>query len=141
MTTTTLADVLGYLRNWFVCGMTSGTFAIDGGELDAPELELQDGQYIRIVGSVFNDGLHVANDDTLTDETFTGTVYALAIPADILALVEDIEAYRDATETAGAPVVAESFDGYSYKLATNHDGNILSWVDRFRSRLNRWRKI
>lgn len=141
MTTTNLADVLAYLRNWFVCDKTSGMFTIEGGQLVVPELGLQDGQYIRIAGSVFNDGLHVADDDTLTDETFTGTVYALAVPADVLALAGDIEAYQSSTSSSGAPVVAEAFDGYSYKLATGSDGNILSWQDRFRGRLDRWRKI
>ncbi len=46
------------LHNWFIVpgGVHRGTYRVEGGALPLPFL--RDGQYFRILGSVFNDGLH-----------------------------------------------------------------------------------
>ena len=74
-----LEAILDYLHNWFpVKGAAkSGTFEIASGVLAFDGL-LQ-GQYYRVQGSVFNDGLHKAGE-RLTDEVFSGTVTPLAVP-------------------------------------------------------------
>ena len=52
-----LEAVLTHLRNWFPVRCDAGTFTIASG---IPDVDfLKPGQYYRIRGSVFSDGLHV----------------------------------------------------------------------------------
>lgn len=144
-----LTELCQELRNWFDRERKNGTFIISGGALTADFL--QEGQYFRIIGSVFNDGVHKYGDetDTLKDETFIGAVWALGIPDEVVELEEDIQAWRTAYEAtdsqAMSPFQSESFGGYSYsKSASATSGNGAggaSWRNAFKSRLNMWRKI
>lgn len=110
---------------------------------------LKTGQYIRIVGSVFNDGVHTfPNDESLEDETFTGTVWGMAIPKAVIAIADDIKAwqskYGGADSVAMSPFQSESFGGYSYSkgsVAGASGGSGVSWMDVFARRLSPWRKI
>ena len=102
---------------------------------------LQDGQYFRICGSVFNDGVYAYAAETLTDETFTGTIWALRVPLALSKLVAEIEDYVNTDVAKPSPYKSESFGGYSYTRNTDSDGAPLSWQKAFRSRLNEWRKI
>lgn len=74
-----LEEVLRHLNNWFLVpdGIHSGEFIVQDGRLTLPFL--QDGQYFRVVGSVFNDGLHQYPANDMTGETFTGAVWVLAV--------------------------------------------------------------
>lgn len=137
-----LEAVLKHLNNWFVSpdGIHQGTFTIEDGSIDLSEF-LLDGQLFRICGSVFNDGVYANPAETLTDETFTGTVWALRVPPALIDLVHDIEAYEASDGSKPSPYKSESFGGYSYTRATDADGAPLSWKKVFRSRLNEWRKI
>lgn len=45
---------------------------------------LQEGQYFRVVGSVFNDGLYQYPTKDMIDEIFDGAVWALAVPKAVL---------------------------------------------------------
>lgn len=130
-------------NNWFRVsdGIHDGTFVIEGGSISLPFLT--SGQYYRIIGSVFNDGLHRYGDETddLTDETFDGTIWALAIPRAFLALAEEIEGWQTSNGNAG-PYTSESFGGYSYTRATSSTtGAAATWADVFAGRLNQWRRI
>ena len=89
-----LEQVLMNIRNWFPVkgGIHSGTFTIKDGGITLPFLA--NGQYFRICGSVFNDGLHQYNVLDLTDETFTGTIWALAIPQPIIELANEIKEWQ-----------------------------------------------
>lgn len=153
-----LEQLLHYLKNWFrvrngVDGKYHGTYTVESGGIVLPFL--QNGQYFRIIGSVFNDGLYIygdrirdgdGNDVKLTDETFDGTVWALSVPKSVISLATEIsnwqEKYGDAVSN---PYSSESFGGYSYTKATvggssdGESGN--GWESAFRSRLNQWRKI
>ena len=53
-----LEQVLMHLKNWFLVpgGIHEGTYTIEDGGITLPFLAK--GQYFRICGSVFNDGLH-----------------------------------------------------------------------------------
>lgn len=53
-----LTELCQELRNWFERDKVFGTFTIENGELDVPDGLIQDGQYYRIINSVFNDGVH-----------------------------------------------------------------------------------
>ena len=83
-----LEQVLRHLNNWFLVEIHEGTFAVENGSIALPFL--LNNQYFRICGSVFNDGLHQYPAADLTDETFTGTVWVLAVPKAVVLLAEDI---------------------------------------------------
>lgn len=138
-----LEEILRSLRNWFACGKATGRIRIEGGCLAPPPgLALAEGQYLRIQGSVFNDGLHQWPACDLTDEEFVGTVWALAVPAAVLELADEIEAWcaGHAGELA-SPYQSESFGGYSYTRLGTPDGRAPTWREQFRSRLDPWRKL
>lgn len=139
-----LENVLSHLKNWFLIpdGVHGGTYTIENSTLILPFL--QDGQYYRICGSIFNDGLHKYGDvaDILTDEKFTGTIWALAIPKAVIDLAEEIKAWESKNgETSRNPYNSESFGGYSYAKATDTaTGGAVTWQTAFRVPLNQWRK-
>lgn len=132
-----LEAILDYLHNWFpVKGAArSGTFEIASGRLAVDGL-LQ-GQYYRIQGSVFNDGLHKSGD-RLTDEVFTGRISPLAIPAALIELAGDIEDWCEANPATDK--ISESFDGYSYSRGNSATGAPGGWQAAFAARLARWRR-
>lgn len=136
-----LEQVLGELHNWFVREVVEGDFTISGGRLLLPDgPALLDGQYLRVVGSVLNDGLHQWPATGLVDERFEGEVWALAVPQEVVDLAKVVDDW-DAKNAPG-PYVSESFGGYSYTRATNGaTGQAAGWRDRFRQELNRWRKV
>lgn len=137
-----LERVLIHIHNWFDCGWYDGKWQVLDGCLDLPFL--QDGQYYRIIGSVFNDGLHQYPSDDLKDETFCGLICPLAIPKQVIELAEEIEAWQEKNgEQADSPYQSESFGGYSYsKGSSSSDDNGLSgWQKAFAGRLNPWRKL
>lgn len=137
-----LEQVLRHLNNWFLVDIHEGTFTVENGSIALPFL--QNGQYFRICGSVFNDGLHQYPVIDLTDETFTGTVWALAVPKAVVTLSTDIAAWQEKNgEAVASPYQSESFGGYSYtkRNAGSDSGTLNGWQDAFRGRLNDWRKL
>lgn len=138
-----LEQVLMNIRNWFTVdgGVHSGTFTIKDGGITLPFLA--NGQYFRIIGSVFNDGLHQYPASDLKAETFDGTVWALAVPQAVIELAAEIEAWQKKNGDASvSPYQSESFGGYQYSKATDSaSGGAVTWQTAFRSRLNAWRKI
>ena len=137
-----LEQVLRHLNNWFLVEIHEGTFTVENGSITLPFLLTN--QYFRIVGSVFNDGLHQYPAGDLTDETFTGTVWVLAVPKAVVALAEDIAAWEEKNgEAVASPYQSESFGGYSYtkRSAGCDSGTLNGWQDAFRGRLNDWRKL
>lgn len=146
-----LTELCQELRNWFVRGKCHSTFTIENGNISVPENFLQDGQYFRVMGSVFNDGVHQYPADDLTDEVFTGTVVSMAIPPVVIELSGRIDEWNEANgELVSSPYnsMSESFGDYSrsWSKATSGQGNANSsstptWQSMFASELNRWRKI
>ena len=137
-----LTELCAELRNYFEVpnGRHFGTFTISGGSI-APLDFLQEGQYFRIVGSVFNDGVYQYPATSLTDEVFEGAVWSMAVPPAVIDLAAEIEEYN---KSAGKPSVytSESYpNGYSYTRATDASGVPLSWQKAFSSRLSKWRKL
>jgi hypothetical protein len=132
-----LEAVLTYLNNWFAWEMYAGTFTVTGRKLALPDLA--EGQHFRIVGSVFNDGLHQYPATDLADETFTGAVWALAVPKAVIALAEEIQAW--AAKNQPGAYTSESFGGYSYTRATNAKGAAVGWQDAFAAQLAPYRKL
>ena len=140
-----LEQLLRHLKNWFLieadgkAQIFCDTYEVKGGSIDLPFL--QPNQFYRIVGSVFNDGLHryCGPADNLTEEKFSGAIWALAIPTAVINLSTEIEGWQQAN--ALSPYQSESFGGYSYQRATGRSGKAATWQDVFAHRLNAWRKI
>ena len=167
-----LETILTHLHNWFPLrdGKHSGTFAIVSG---MPNVSfLRPGQYYRVKGSVFNDGLHQAavppstsdgasvQDDTSApeaaatdanmpsgaiesseekDEIFTGEIWALAIPPAVIALADEIAAWRERNPETDK--TSESFGGYSYtRGAASGSGTAGGWQTAFAARLAPYRR-
>ena len=135
-----LTEICAELRNWF--GVPNGvhiqTYTISGGSISPLDF-LRDGQYFRIIGSVFNDGVHQYPAFDLTDEVFHGAVWAMSLPPDLIALSAKIQNYLEQNPDSGFS--SESFGGYSYTRATASDGSVATWRDVFRKDLNRYRKL
>ena len=138
-----LEQVLMNIRNWFTVdgGIHSGTFTIKDGGITLPFLA--DGQYFRICGSVFNDGLHQYPATDLADEEFSGTIWELAIPPAVVDLADEIGAWQEKNgEASASPCQSESFGGYSYSKATDSaSGGAVTWQSVFKRQLSAWRKI
>lgn len=146
-----LNELCGYLRNYFDKEKHFGDFVIENGVISAQsDLGLLENQYIRIVGSVLNDGVyqyHEAGIEGLADEAFNGAIWSLAIPKDVIAINAEIDAWKAKNEAvdsaAMSPFASESFGGYSYSKSTgSSDGAIVGgWQNAFANRLSQWRKI
>lgn len=144
---TLLDEICDHIHNYFVNEIHTGTFTISGGEIDVDFLK--EGQYFRIVGSVFNDCVYQYPATELTDEEFSGAVWAMAVPPSLIALSSEIQAwieqYGGSDSSLNSPFTSESFNNYSYSKAsgTNADGSYapVTWQSIFAKRLDRWRKL
>lgn len=136
-----LSELCHEINNYFPQKKLFGTYTIENGTITVPEL--QSGQYFRIVGSIFNDGVHKYGDDDLKDETFDGSIWAMAIPQEVIALSEEIDKWKNKyeNENAMSPYQSESFGGYSYTKASGSSGSTATWKDAFASQLNNYRRI
>ena len=149
-----MTEICQELRNWFDRDQKKyhGRFVISGGILTSPDwtIDIIDGQCFRIIGSALNDGVYRKGIDALQDESFSGSVWAMAVPPAVVALAEEIEAWQNKYGTidsaAMSPFNSESFGGYSYSKSTGSgyssgSGGNPGWETVFADRLNRWRKI
>ena len=137
-----LTEICIELRNYFCNDEDKhfGEFEISGGSI-APLDFLQEGQYFRIIGSTFNDGVYQYPAADLTDEKFAGAVWAMRLPPSVIALADDIEKYVNSDAGKPTAYTSESFGGYSYSKATDANGAPIGWQKVFASRLNKWRTI
>lgn len=139
------------IRNFFDKGQPKyfGTITIENGELiDAVTDLLKEGQYFRIVGSTFNDGVYKHPASSLKDEIFNGAVWGMAVPKEVEELAEKIgewqNKYGAADSHANSPYSSESFAGYSYTKASGNgaeSGAQSGWRATFASELDLWRKL
>lgn len=138
-----LTELCGVLRNWFETDRISGTYTVENGSIALPFL--QEGQFFRIVGSVFNDGVHQYPDYGMADETFDGSIWPMSVPPALLCLGEEIKAWQEKNgDIAASPYTSESFGGYSYSKTTSGSATgagMVTWQSVFKSSLNQWRKI
>lgn len=137
-----LEQVLTFINNWFERDLVVTTWEVRDGSLGLPHV--REDQYFRIDGSIFNDGLHQYPASDLKDETFTGRVWALAIPQAVIDIAHDIEAWQEKNgEAADSPYSSESFGGYSYSKdgANGAAGSLTGWQKAFNVRLMPYRKL
>ena len=145
-----LSELCQELNNWFDRGQPRlyGAFDIQDGKITDTDFTdvIQENQYFRIVGSIFNDGVYKMTEDlTLTDELFVGSVWLMAIPKEVVDLSNEIDAWViKYGESVSSPYSSESFGGYSYTKASGSSSSgssSPSWQSTFATRLNKWRKI
>lgn len=142
-----LTELCKELRNWFDRDQPkfSGIFVILSGRIveDGFIEAVQDGQYYRISGSVFNDGVYKHPYTEHVDEVFEGTISLMAVPKEVVDLAEEIDEWMDEySETINSPYQSESFGGYTYSKASGGaNGGTPTWKTTFASKLNKWRKI
>ena len=141
-----LTELCKEINNWFDVKRHFGTFKIENGKL-ADDIGLQDKQYYRIVGSIFNDGVYKYSVGSLKDETFDGAVWAMAVPPEVIDLLDEMNAWEQKYgEVFQSPYQSESFGGYSYSKAAgtssdgagNASGGVLAV---FANKLKLWRKV
>ena len=127
-----LTELCNELNNWFDRSRYFGTFTIKDGQINVSDLvfdgSLQDGQYFRIIGSVFNDGVYKYPAVNLEDEEFEGAVWAMAVPPSVVALAKEIEDWQN--KYGGG---SSSNSGADTKLGT--------WQGAFAAKLNRYRRL
>lgn len=151
-----LQQVCEYIHNYFIKAVHEGRYEIADGMISLP---LLDGQRFLIQGSALNDGMYtyhdtgIKDDDDaeevgLHDETWAGTICALAVPPAVIALSGEIKSWVDKYgDVVNSPYQSENVIGvYSYtksQYGGNQNGNSspASWQDIFGSQLNRWRKV
>lgn len=142
-----LTDICEYLNNYFIRERYDVTLTIEDGTFTSDVL--QTGQYFRIVGSVFNDGIHQYPATDLEDERFTGSIWALAIPKNLIELADEIAAwqakYGSIDSASMSPFNSESFGNYSYSKDSSANGSsgigANTWQAVYGSRLNKWRRL
>ena len=146
-----LSELCQELRNWFDRDQEKwiGKIAITNDEItvDGAKIELLEGQYYRVIGSLLNDGVYQYPDSELKDEEFDGAVWSMAIPPSVADLANEIGIWcENNADKINSPYQSESFGGYSYTLksggSTSTDGSGgFGWRTQFADRLNRWRKL
>lgn len=131
-------EICASLHNYFAVDIVPGEYTVNDGEITLPFLAA--GQFFRVVGSVFCDGVYRCGDKLPADETFDGAIWAMAIPPTLEELAAEIEEWKQKNaEVINSPYQSESFGGYSYSKGTGSDS--VSWQGVFAKRLNRWRKL
>lgn len=152
-----LQQVCEYIHNYHIMRQVPGMFEIADGTISLPFL--LEGQKFLISGSALNDGMYtyhetgIKDDDDnafaegvgLKDETFAGTICALAVPPAVIALSKEVKAWVETNgEAVNSPYTSENVVGvYSYTKASGGSGagGAITWADAFRDQLNRWRKV
>lgn len=151
-----LEQICGEIHNYFIQEPNPGEYTISDGAI-SPLPALLDGQRFWIVGSALNDGVYtyhengITNDDEtesadLKNETFSGTICAMAVPREVLKLAKEITDWNDKyADELNKPYRSESVIGvYSYEMkggGGSYGSGVIDWKTQFADRLKRWRKI
>ena len=146
-----IGEICAEIKNYFTYEEDKhiGDFVISSGQI-SPVINIPT-DYIRIIGSRLNDGVHKVSDlvrNPLTDESFHGAIWVMSPPADFLALVAEIAAWQTTNGGAGSaamsPFQSESFGGYSYSKTSGNTesggSSVPTWQGAYASRLNRYRR-
>lgn len=141
-----LTELCEELHNWFEmpCDRHFGRFSISGGNIEPLDF-LKEGQYFRIIGSTFNDGVYQYGQTgvAFTDEDFDGAVWAMRVPPAVVELSHKVAEYQQSDAAKPSPYVSETYpNGYSYQKATDGNGGDGSkWQKVFSEELKPWRKL
>jgi hypothetical protein len=151
-----ITEICMYCKNYFLKdyenSIHAGTYTIENGLIYPNPDFLKVGQYFNIHGSDLNDGVYQYTGDsiaTLQNEIFEGSIWAMSVPPAFLKLCKEINdwctKYENINSKNMSPFSSESVSGvYSYTKAgtsSESSGNLTTWQDAFKSKLNKWRKI
>lgn len=144
-----IGEICAEIKNYFTYENDKhfGIFRVENGQL-MPSLDLPT-DYIRIIGSHLNDGVHKVSDKDLTDEgDFNGSVWIMSPPNSFIRLVEEIALWQEKNGSADSvsmsPFSSESFGGYSYtkSLGNSDEGTSgINWQKLYSERLKQYRRI
>lgn len=134
-----LETLLDTMHNWFEIpgAQRSGEFKVVSGVLNLDFVA--HGQYYRVTGSVFNDGLHRYPEKLKDDEAFDGVIAPLAVPVAVVELADRIKAWRESNPETDK--ISESFGGYSYSRGENDSSASGGWRTAFAGEIRRWKKV
>lgn len=143
-----LEQVLKAINNYFYKTGEKGEYVVNNNEIEVKGKYLV-GQYIKIEGSILNDGVfkivNVSRNkitiDGGVDETFLGYIYGLAIPRDIIELEAKVKKFNNNIFTTNSIYISETNGAYSYTKATDKNGNVQTWKNAFASDLEPYRRI
>lgn len=145
-----LDEICAEIKNYFwrnADDIVIGDFTISDGVI-SPPFDFNDCEYIRIVKSKKNNGVHKVSEMQLADESFHGAIWRMYPPMSFLALVQEISTWQAtngaADSVAMSPFNSESFGGYSYSKGGGSYArslNIPTWQSVYASRLNRYRRL
>jgi len=132
-------------NNYFYRWKERNTFTIDNNSITVTGTYLV-GQYIRIVGSIMNDGVYqmetyADNKITilgLTNEVFEGIIYGLVVPKEFVVLSDKIIEYN--TNNTINNKASEGFNNYSVSYTTGENGSPLQWQGIFKKDLDIYRQ-
>lgn len=143
-----LTAICAEIKNYFTHERDKhiGDFSIVDGKI-VPSIDLPT-DYIRIVGSRKNDGVHKVSAGDLEDECkFHGAVWVMCPPKSFLVLAKEIEdwqaKYGSVNSSSMSPFTSESFGGYSYSKGSGSgsSGKENGWISAYGTRLNAYRRI
>lgn len=148
-----IGEICAEIKNYFTYDIDKhiGDFVISNGQI-SPVVDFPT-NYIRIIGSRLNDGVHKVSDFTtkpLQDEAFHGAIWVMSPTSAFLELVAEIEAWQakngGVDSNAMSPYQSESFGGYSYSKSGggSSDGgasSVPTWQSTYASRLKAYRRI
>lgn len=146
-----LTEICQRLKNWFDLrsdhtpyGHYDGTITISDNAISVNgEAITIPTEYFRLIDSYKNNGVHAVGD-SLKDETFTGSLWFMVVPEEVVTLAADMSQWVIDYNTASkAPFSSESHKGYSYTKAGGVGGSGATssvWA-AFESDLAAWRKI
>ena len=138
-----LDEICYELNNYFDVDRKLDTFVIQDGNIQVDFL--QEGQYFRVLRSIFNDGIYQYPQTDMTDETFYGEIWPMAVPKDVLSVVDEIDQWQQQYgKVLVSPYTSESFGGYTYSKRGSGQGGgsgTLTWKDVFLDKLKRWYKL
>lgn len=140
--TISVPDLMRETRNYFPSASMDASWTLHNGTL-TPANALHPGDWIAITGSIHNNGVFQLGEGctipSKTNETWTGRVWLLSPPDDLLALAQEIAAW--AVQQNNSAMVKESFGAYSRELATDNDGHPLTWQAHFARQLMPFRRM
>jgi len=142
----TLESLMKECNNYFYRWKETNTFTIENGTIEVEGTYLV-GQYIKLTGSIMNDGVYKAEtvvDNTITilgliNEVFYGIIYGLAIPKEFISLSDRVEEYNIKNVISNKS--SEGFNNYSVGYATNGNGKPMQWQDIFKADIDTYRQI
>lgn len=143
-----LTEICAEIKNYFctIDDILIGDYSIENGAI-VPSIDFSENQYFRIVGSIFNDGVHKNGDALIDEATFHGSVWKMRVPQDIITLADEIADWQvKNADVIASPYVSESFGGYTYTKASgygNQNSMGTDWRSQasFAARLKPYRRI